>query len=80
MPVDERAISNPFLNLEIDFFLKAFLILFLLFYSVFAFVLYRQIQLMCRALPTQVAPFLRFLAIVHIGFSLAIFFGVAGTF
>lgn len=80
MPVDESTLFNPFGNLEAAFFIKAFLILFLIFYSIFAFVVHRQIQLMCRALPTPLSPLLRFLAIVHIGVSLALLLAVLGTF
>ena len=80
MPVDERTIFNPFESLGADFFLKIFLILFLVFYTVFAFVIFRQIQLMCRTLPTQITPFLRFLSIVHIGVALALLLAVLGAF
>ena len=64
----------------LGFGLKAFLILFAVFYSVFALILYRQIQLMGRALPTSVVPFLRFVAIVHLGFSVALLFIIIGIF
>jgi len=56
------------------------LILFLVFYCIFAMMLFRQIQLMSRTLPTVVFPLLKFLAIIHIGVSLAILFMVLGVF
>jgi hypothetical protein len=62
------------------FFIKIFLLLFLIFYSVFALILYRQTQLMTRTLPIVLAPFIQFATIVQIGVALALFFVVLGTF
>lgn len=62
------------------FIVKAFFILFLVFYTVFALIIFRQIQLMAKALPAPISPFLKFLAIVHIGISLALLFVVLGVF
>ena len=79
MPVEDVA-NSLFWGINFAWGVKAFLILFLVFYSVFALMLFRQIQLMIRTLPTQLSPFLKFLAIVHIGISLAILLMVIGTF
>lgn len=79
MPVEDSALGN-FLNFEVDFFAKIFLILFLVFYAVFAFILYRQIHLMCRTLPTAISPLLKFVAIIHIGVALALLLAVLGAF
>lgn len=59
---------------------KAFLLLFLVFYAFFAIILYRQVQIMNKKLPTALSPLLRFLGIVHIGVTLAILFLVIGIF
>lgn len=79
MPVEDVA-NSLFGRINFSLGVKAFLILFLVFYSVFALMLFRQIQLMIKTLPTQLAPFLKFLAIVHVGISLAILLMVIGTF
>lgn len=75
--------DSGFLNFDFAsaaFVTKAFFVLFLIFYSVFALVLFRQAQLMAKALPTAVSPFLKFVAIVHIGIALALLFVVLGVF
>ena len=78
MPFEENALS--FFTFNFAFGVKAFLILFLIFYAIFSLILYRQIQVMGKSLPTEVVPFLRFVGIVHIGVSLALFFLVLGLF
>lgn len=75
--------ANPFSFLDfltLSFIVKVFFILFLVFYSVFALVVFRQIQLMARSLPMVLSPFLKFVAIVHIGVALALFFVVLEVF
>ncbi len=79
MPVDET-VFGFFAQINGALIVKAFLVLFLIFYAVFAFVLFRQIQLMGRTLPTPAVPLLRFAAIIHIGVALAVLLGVLGTF
>lgn len=59
---------------------KAFLILFLVFYVFFAVILYKQTQIMNKKLPTTLSPLLRFLGIVHVGVSMAILLLVIGNF
>ena len=66
--------------LTVTFVIKAFLILFVVFYSVFALIIFRQIQLMAKSLPMSLSPILKFVAIVHIGVSLALLFVVLGFF
>ncbi len=78
MPIDETL--GIFSNISLAFGIKAFLILFLVFYNVIAVILFRQIQMMNVMLPTVLAPFLKFVAILHIGVSLAVLFLVIGTF
>lgn len=68
------------LALNAVFFVKIFFVIFLVFYTVFSLMLFRQIQVMGQALPTQILPYLKFLAIIHIGVSLAILFLVIGVF
>lgn len=75
--------ANPFSFLDfltLSFIVKVFFILFLVFYSVFALVVFRQIQLMAAALPMALAPFLKFVAIIHIGVILALLFVVLEVF
>lgn len=62
------------------FLIKSFLVLFLAFYSVFSLIVYRQIQLMSRAVHIPLAPILKSIAIIQIGISLALLFIVIGTF
>jgi hypothetical protein len=76
----EESFGFDFFNLSAAFGVKAFLILFLVFYNVFALLLYRQIQIMAKKLPTPLSPILKFIAIVHIGISLSILFLIAGSF
>lgn len=63
-----------------SFLIKSFLILFLVFYAFFAFIMFRQVQIMGRALPTSVLPFLKFIAIIHLGVSIALLFLSVGLF
>lgn len=79
MPVDNLSVS-VLGNLNAQFGLKAFLLLFLVFYSVFTLILFRQIQVMGRTVILPAVPFLKFLAIIHVGITLAILFITIGTF
>lgn len=79
MPIE--AVGVGFLdNLTAAFGVKSFLILFLVFYSVFALLMFRQVQIMDQKLPTALSPFLRFVGILHVGVALAILFLTIGTF
>ena len=75
--------DSGFLNFNLvsaAFITKAFLVLLLVFYTVFALVLFRQTQLMAKTLPTMLSPLLKFLAIIHIGVALALLFIILGVF
>lgn len=58
--------------LTIEFGIKAFLVLFLVFYLVYALLIVRQVQLMGRAISSRLSPILKFLSIVNVGFALAL--------
>jgi hypothetical protein len=79
MPIEETAFGQ-LAYINTNFVIKIFLILFLIFYTFFAFMLLRQIQTLAKELPTSIAPLLRFLAIINLGVSLAILFIVIGVF
>lgn len=73
--------NSGFLNFfDVVFGVKAFLILFLVFYIFFAFILFRQISIMNKKLPTSLSPLLKFIGIVHLGFAIALLFLVLGNF
>lgn len=60
---------------------KAFGILFGVFYLVFSIIVFRQVQLMTRALPAiSRAPIIKAIAIFQIGIALAFMFFVIGVF
>src|SRR3989344_5733671 len=67
-------------GLQVILGVKAFFVLFLIFFAIFALILFRQIQLMGRSLPTVINPYLAFVAILHLGVSLALLFVVIGVF
>lgn len=74
-------LNFSFLNfLTAAFIVKAFFVLLLIFYNVFALIIFRQTQLMAKTLPTMLSPILKFLAIIHIGVALALLFIVLGVF
>lgn len=62
------------------FIAKMFMVLFIIFYTVFALILFRQIQIMTIKLPTKLSPILKFIALIHVGFSLAILFLFMSSF
>lgn len=79
MPIEE-SVNGFFVFFNPSFGVKAFVILFVIFYIIFALIIYRQIQLMAKALPAGVAGLLRFAAILQIGIALAFLFIVIGVF
>ena len=79
MPIESAGL-NLLSTINPSFVVKGFLILFTIFYIVFSAILFRQIDLMSEKLPTSVNPLLRFIAIVNIGVSLALFFLILGIF
>lgn len=62
------------------FVIKSFFVLLLVFYIVFALVIFRQTQLMAKSLPTVLSPVLMFVAILQIGVALAFLFIFLGLF
>lgn len=78
MPVESG--FGLFGNFSTEYGVKMFLILFLAFYTVFAFILYMQVNIMCRKLPTPLSPHLRFVSVLNIGISVAVIFLVLGSF
>lgn len=67
-------------SFTIAFGTKAFIVLFLIFYTMFALILYRQVQIMNSKLPTQLSPILRFVSVLNVGVSVAILFLIIGMF
>lgn len=82
MPIEEGTAGLPNLlaGLNTGFLIKGFVLLFLIFYTFFSLILFRQIQLMDRAIPTAVGPFLKFIGILQIGFAIAFLFIIIGVF
>jgi len=68
-----------FLEIDAIYVIKAFLILFLFFYVIFSLIIYRQIQVMSKILPTPFTPYLKFIGIIQIGISLGLLFITLGV-
>ena len=79
MPVNNLGF-DIFNVISASFGVKVFLILFLVFYTVFALMLFRQIQIMNKKLPTPISPILKFVGILHLGVALAVLLVVIGSF
>lgn len=79
MPTD-LSFFDAFAAFRLVFLVKLFFVLLVIFYLVFTLILFRQVQIMDRTLPTSVGPFLKFLAIVLIGIALAFMFVIIGMF
>lgn len=82
MPIDEPVFTLPNFLLDFNggFVVKAFVVLFVIFYAFFSLILFRQMQLMDRAIPTPIGPFLKFIGILQIGVALGFLFIVIGAF
>lgn len=78
MPIGTTAGFFSFLSIHL--LVKAFFVLILVFYGVFAIILYRQIISISGKLPTTLAPFLKFMGLVHVGVALALLSIVIGLF
>lgn len=79
MPLD--SLANQIVGLpSLVLVVKAFLILFLIFYSVFALMLFRQLQLAGKTLLTSAVPTLEFVGLVNVVVGLALLFIVIGLF
>lgn len=79
MPASE-VVPSILDKLNVALAVKAFFILFLIFYTIFALILYREIQVMGKSLPSPAVPFLKFVGILHIGLALALFLVTLGVF
>lgn len=55
------------------FFVKIFALTLLLFYIIFALIIWRQINLMNRVVEAQISPFLSTIAIFHLGIAVFLF-------
>lgn len=53
-------------------FLKAAILLILIFYAIFALMIVRQVDLMSKTLITSASPIMRAIAIIHAGFAIAL--------
>lgn len=78
MPI-ENFNTGIFEQFNFRFGISAFFILFLIFYSVFSLILFRQIQLMGKTLPTTLAPLIKAIAIIHLGIALSLLFAAIGA-
>lgn len=54
-------------------FLKIFTLILMLFYIVFAFIVFRQVELMNEMVEAQISPALRLIAMIHLGAALLVF-------
>lgn len=82
MPIDETTFQLPKIlaGLNSELLVKAFVVLFVIFFAVFSLILFRQIQLMDRSIPTPIGPFLKFIGILQIGAAIGFLFIVIGAF
>lgn len=79
MPIENFS-ATIFNSLTLVISTKVFFVLFLVFYAVFALILWRQIQLMSKTLPTMLSPFLKFTGILHVGVAFSLLLVVLGLF
>ena len=64
--------TNPFDSEAVLIFLKAAILLILVFYAIFALIIVRQVDLMSKTLITNISPLVRGIAIVHAGFAIGL--------
>lgn len=64
--------TNYFTSEAITVFLKAAILLILIFYAIFALVIVRQVDLMSKTLITRVSPILKAFSIIHAGFAVGL--------
>lgn len=66
-------IPPSFLGFEmVAVVLKGVVLLFLVFYAIFALIIVRQVNLMSKTLITGVSPFLKAFSILHAGFAIGL--------
>lgn len=69
---------NPF-NFEVILvFVKAAILLILIFYAIFALMVVRQVDLMSKTLITEVSPVIKAFSIIHAGFAIGLIILVWG--
>ena len=54
------------------FFLKAAILIILVFYAIFALMIVRQVTLMANTLITKISPVVKLISIVHAGFAIGL--------
>ena len=64
--------TNPFDSEAVLIFLKAAILLILVFYAIFALMVVRQVDLMSKTLITRASPVLKAFSIVHAGFAIGL--------
>lgn len=69
MPTGTQNILNSDYGLMIA---KGAILLILIFYSIFALIIVRQVDLMSKTLITNVSPVVKFLAIIHAGIAIGL--------
>jgi hypothetical protein len=69
---------NLFGSQALLIFLKAAILLILLFYAIFALLILRQVDLMSKTLITRVSPALKAFSIIHAGFAIGLIILAAG--
>lgn len=70
--------TNIFDSAAVLAFLKAVILLLLIFYAIFAVMIVRQVNLMAKTLITKVSPFIHAISIVHAGFAIGLIILVWG--
>lgn len=70
MPITSPA--GPFDFDIVLIFLKAAILIILVFYAIFALMVVRQVDLMTKTLITRVSPALKFFSIIHAGFAIGL--------
>ena len=63
-------VSDTFDLALLTIFLKAAIIVILVFYTIFALMIVRQVDLMGKTLITPVSPLVKAIAIIHAGFAI----------
>ncbi len=78
MPLEKT--TQFFGNINMTIGVKAILVLLLVFNLVFSFLVFRQIQIMGKKLPTPLGPLLRFISTIYVGVAAAVLLLVVGVF
>lgn len=57
---------------EVLIFLKAAILLILIFYAIFSLIVVRQVDLMSKTLITNISPIVKAVAVIHAGFAIGL--------